>query len=188
MALATVPNSINPAHRCSIAGSVSKRIAAHLPYIAVGAQAFMVTAHRTQTAFGIDDDAFAAWVDSKGEELGGKLLDLGDNCAGLALSELVYEALSAGVLVGDPRIELNVHGNGYLLRLNNVVGCQRSMGLTRGWREIRWSPVGLVYDESARYYRQEICDVANALLDDLSGYLASQPSPRHAVIVDTNEA
>ena len=190
MAFATSPNSINPAHCYSIAGSVSRRIAAHLPRMTVGAPAFMVTAHSAQTAFGIDDDAFADWVDSEGGKLGGKLPDSSDNCAGSALSELVYEALSAGVLVGDSRIELNVYGDGvgYLLRLNNVAGCQRSVGLTRGWCGIHWPPVGLVYGESARYFLQEICDVANALLDDLSVHSASRPSHRHAVIVDTIEA
>ena len=132
----------------------------------------MVTAHSAQTAFGVDDDAFGGWVSAQGDELEGKLPDPRNSCAGSALSDLVYEALSAGVLVGDPRLELNVHsdGVGYLLRLNNATGCQQSVGLIRGWREIHWPPAGLAYDESARYYLQEICNVADALLDDLSGH------------------
>ncbi|WP_243633024.1 hypothetical protein [Mycobacterium uberis] len=178
MAFATFPNSINPTRGHGIAESVSKRIAARQPCIAADTPAFMITVYGTQARFGIDDDAFAAWVDSEGEELRGKLPNSSDDCAGSALSELVYEALSAGVLVGNPTIELNVHsdGVGYLLRLNNVAGRQQSVGLTRGWHEIHWPPVGLAYDESARFHLQEICDVANVLLDDLSGHSASQSS------------
>ncbi|WP_454560849.1 hypothetical protein [Mycobacterium haemophilum] len=172
MARATFPNSINPACSHGIAGSVSKRIAARQPRITAGAPAFMVTTYSTQMTFDIDDDAFAAWVDNQGEDLGGKLPNSSDDCAGSALSELVYEALSTGVLVGHPAIELNVHtdGAGYLVRLNNVAGCQPSVGLTRGFHEIHWPPVGLAYDECARYFLQEICKVANALLDDLVGH------------------
>ncbi|MFW3113235.1 hypothetical protein MHAE_05622 [Mycobacterium haemophilum DSM 44634] len=172
MALATFPNSINPACGHGIAGSVSKRIAARQPRITAGAPAFIVTVHGTQMTFGIDDDAFTAWVDNQGDELGGNLPDPSDSCPGSALSDLVYEALSAGALVGHPAIELNVHtdGAGYLVRLNNVAGCQPSVGLTRGFHEIHWPPVGLAYDECARYFLQEICDIANALLNDVLAF------------------
>ncbi|WP_156166246.1 hypothetical protein [Mycobacterium haemophilum] len=169
MARATFPNSINPACGHGIAGSVSKRIAARQPRITAGAPAFMVTTYSTQMTFDIDDDAFAAWVDNQGEDLGGKLPNSSDDCAGSALSELVYEALSAGVLVGNPAIELNVHtdGAGYLVRLNNAAGRQQLLGLTRGHHEIHWPLNGLTHSEEARFHLQEICDIANALLNDV---------------------
>ncbi|WP_264068320.1 hypothetical protein [Mycobacterium haemophilum] len=130
--------------------------------------AFVVTAKVTRTPFGIDDDVFAAWVGNESDEPGGELPDPSDGCAGSALSDLVYEALSAGVLVGDPAIELNVHdsGAGYLVRLNNAAGRQQLVGLTRGWHELHWPPKDLTPSEHARYYLQQVCDVANALLND----------------------
>jgi hypothetical protein len=135
--------------------------------------AFVVTPNGTLRAFDIEDDAFAAWVDSGGDELGGELPDSSNDYAGSALSDLVYEALSAGVLSGDPAIELNVHesGAGYLVRFNNAASGQQLVGLTRGWHELRCPPSGLTPAEEARYYLQQICDVANALLNDLPGPL-----------------
>lgn len=153
MAVASVPEPISP----------------HQPRATGDAPAFVVGAHDTRTAFGIDDDALADWVADEGDELGGKLPDPSDDGAGSALSDLVYEVLSAGVLVGDPRIELNVHsdGAGYLVRLNNVAGHQRLVGLTRGRQELLWPLNELSPSENVRHYLQQVCDVANELLNDL---------------------
>jgi hypothetical protein len=133
--------------------------------------AFVVTANSTLRAFGLDDDAFSAWVADEGDELARYLPAPGDASSGLALSELAYRALSAHVLVGDPGIELNIHGHadgaGYFVRLNNRAGRQLLVGLTRGRYELRWLPNDLTPSEGARRYLQEVCDVANALLDDL---------------------
>ncbi|MCV7342085.1 hypothetical protein [Mycobacterium haemophilum] len=140
-----------------------------MPRVTDDAPGFVVTAEGIRTPFGIDDDAFDRWVAIEGDELGYKLYDLSDDCAGSVLSDLVYGALSAGALVGDPDIELNVHadGSGYLVRLNNVTGRQQLVGLTNGRHELRWPPYGLTLSEETRFYLQEVCDIANALLNNL---------------------
>jgi hypothetical protein len=141
------------------------------PHAADGAASFVVTANGTRTPFYIDADAFAHWVGAEGDELECNLPDPSDDCAGSALSDLVYRALSAGVIVGDSGIELNVHshadGAGYFLRLNNLAGRQRLVGLTVGRHELPWPPNHFTPSESARHHLQEICDVANTLLDSL---------------------
>lgn len=136
-----------------------------------GAPAFVVTVNGTVGRFGIDDEAFARWVATEGDQLACCLPAAGDTSPGLTLSELVYRALSAHVLVGDPDIELNIHdhadGTGFFVRLNNRGGRQSLVGLTRGRHEIRWPPNGLTPGESARYHLMEVCCIANALLADL---------------------
>lgn len=140
-------------------------------HTADSAASFVVTFSGAPIAFRIDDDAFARWMATEGDELECNLPNPGDDCAGSALSDLVYRALSAGVLVGDPGIELNVHGHadgpGYLVRLNALAGRQRLVGLTRGRHELLWPPSPLNVSQGARRYLQEICDVANSLLTDL---------------------
>lgn len=140
-----------------------------------GAAAYRVTTQSTLRAFGIDDDVLAAWVAAEGDESEHRLPAPGDGYPGSTLSDFVYRALSAGVLVGDPGIELNVHGHddgaGYSVRLNNVTGGQRLVGLTRGRHELCWAPNHLTPSESSRHYLQQICCMANALLNDLLGPL-----------------
>ncbi|MCV7339887.1 hypothetical protein MHAE_05432 [Mycobacterium haemophilum DSM 44634] len=135
------------------------------------AASFAITVNGTPIAFRIDDDAFTRWMAAEGDGLERDLPNPADDCAGSALSDLVYRALSAGVLVGDPGIELNVHGHtdgaGYLVRLNAVAGHQRLVGLTRGRHELLWPPNDLSPSQDAYRYLQEICDVANSLLNDL---------------------
>lgn len=141
-------------------------LSSHTAEAADGAPVFVVTVEGTHVPFSIDDDAFDSWV-AEGDELGCKLPDSADDCAGSALSDLVYEALSAGALVGDPGLELNVHGHadgaGYLVRLNNVAGCQKLVGLTSGRHELDCPPDVLTRSEEVRFYLQEVCGVANAL-------------------------
>lgn len=133
--------------------------------------AFTVIANGTRTPFGIDDDAFARWVSAEGNELGRNLPAPDTACPGSILSDLVYQALSAHVIVGDSGIELNVHGDtdevGYLLRLNNIAGPQQLVGLTQGRHELPWPPNKLSPSQDARRYLQEICCIANRLLGDL---------------------
>ena len=137
--------------------------------VADGAPAFVANAHGACTRFYVDDDAFHRWVADDGDELGDKLPDPSDDGAGSVLSDLVYEALSVGVLVGDPSLELNVHGDGvgYLVRLNNVTGRQQSVGLTRGRQELLWPLNELSPCDGTRGYLQQVCDVANSILNDL---------------------
>jgi hypothetical protein len=142
------------------------------PYDAADdAPAFTVTVHGSRMPFGIDDDAFARWVAAEGDELECNHPDPDDASPGSAVSDLVYRALSAGVLVGDPAIELNVHshadGAGYFVRLNNHSGHQQLVGLTRGRHELNWPPNDLTTSEITRHYLQQICDIANTLLDSL---------------------
>ncbi|VBA62407.1 hypothetical protein [Mycobacterium attenuatum] len=136
------------------------------------APVFVVAVNCTCTPFSIDDDAFTGWLVAEGDELERSLPARSAEAPGQALSDLVYEALSAAVLVGDPGIELNVHGcltkeTGYVVRLNNCGGHQQPVGLTRGWHELRWPPNDLTPSEELRCYLQQICDVANTLLNDL---------------------
>lgn len=144
--------------------------AATAPLAADGAPAFVVTASDTLKEFGIDNDTFAVWVDAEGDELARHLPASDDASPGSTLSELVYRALSAHVLVGDPRIELNIHGHadraGYSVRLNNCTGRQLLVGLTRGRHELRWPPNNRTPSEDAHHHLHEICCIANALLAD----------------------
>lgn len=141
------------------------------PRVPPGAPAFVVTAHGTPVPFSIDEAAFAAWVADESVELPHHLPDPADASPGSALSELVYGALSAGVLVGDPGLELNIHGHadeaGYFMRVNNRAGQQLSVGLTRGRHELHWPPKDLTPSEGARHYLLEVCCNVNALLNDL---------------------
>lgn len=136
-----------------------------------GAPAFVVTVNGTVPRFGIDEEAFARWVAAEGDQLARCLPTAGDASPGLTVSELVYRALSAHVLVGDPDIELNIHdhadGTGFFVRLNNRSGRQILVGLARGRHEIRWPLNDLTHDESARFHLMEVCCIANALLADL---------------------
>lgn len=133
--------------------------------------AFVVTANGIGAPFGIDDDAFARWVAIKGDELARYLPDPGDVSPGSTLSELVYQALSAHVIVTAPGIELNIYGHvdgaGFFVRLNNRTGHQKLVGLTRGRHELCWPPNGLTLIEGIRRHLQEVCWIANALLADL---------------------
>lgn len=141
------------------------------PALNTSKPAFVVLANGTPTTFCIDDEAFACWTAVEGDESVRGHIGSSDDSPGSALSDLVYRALSAGVLVGDPGIELNIHshtdGTGYFLRLNNVAGAQRMIGLTRGRHEALRPLNDLPLSEHARRYLQEICDVANTLLDSL---------------------
>lgn len=142
------------------------------PHAVDNAPAFVVTANGTPQEFDIDEDAFTDWLVAEGEELERNLPARGHQAPGQALAELVHWALSAAVLMGDPNIELNVHGcvtdvTGYVMRLNNRTGNQRLVGLTRGRHEVRWPPSDLTLGEKIHCYLQQICDVANTLLKDL---------------------
>lgn len=145
---------------------------ATVPRTVSNAPAFVVTANGTPQEFGIDEDAFTDWLAVESEELERNLPAKGHEAPGRALAELVHWALSAAVLMGDPNIELNVHGcvadaTGYVMRLNNRTGHQRPVGLTRGRHEVRWPPSDLTLGEKIYCYLQQICDIANALLKDL---------------------
>lgn len=133
--------------------------------------AFVIAANGTLKAFSINDDAFAAWIANEGDELARHLPTLGDACPGSTLANLVYRALSAHVLMGDPGIEVNIHGladgAGYFVRLNNRTGRQILVGLTRGWHELPWQPNDLTPGEGARHYLLQVCCIANSLLADL---------------------
>lgn len=133
--------------------------------------AFVVTAYRPLKAFSIDNTAFAAWAAAEGDGLARCLPDPGDASPGSTLAELVYRALSAYVLVGDPSVELNVHGladeAGFSVRLNNRTGLQALVGLTRGHHELHWPPSHLTPSQSAYYCLLGVCCIANALLADL---------------------
>ncbi|WP_136623190.1 hypothetical protein [Mycobacterium attenuatum] len=123
--------------------------------------------------FSIDENAFAAWVADESDELPHHLPDPTDTSARSTSSELVHRALSAGALIGDPGLELNIHDatiaeeTGYVVRLNNRAGSQLSVGLTRGWNELRWPPKDFTVSDEVRYCLQQICDTANALLNDI---------------------
>lgn len=133
--------------------------------------AFVIAANGTLKAFSINDHTFAAWIADKGDELARHLPTLGDACPGSTLANLVYQALSAHVLIGDPGIELNIHGlaegAGYFVRLNNRAGRQNSVGLTRGWHELHRPPNDLTPGDRARHYLLQVCCIANSLLADL---------------------
>ncbi|VBA36556.1 hypothetical protein [Mycobacterium attenuatum] len=143
------------------------------PLVPHGVAAFVVAARGIPMHFSIDEDAFEAWVANEGDDLPRHLPGPVDACPGSILPELVYGALSAGVLVGDPRIELNVHDAttagepGYVVRLNNRAGQQLSLGLASGWHGLYWPPKELTPRASARYYLLEVCYNANKLLDGL---------------------
>jgi hypothetical protein len=133
--------------------------------------AFVVTANGTLSGFRVDNDAFAVWVAAEGDELVRYVPALRDTSPGSTLSDLVYRALSAHVLVGDPGIELNIHGQadgaGYFVRLNNLSGGQLRVGLTRGRHELRWPPIDHLPSEKARHYLHEVCCIVNSLIADL---------------------
>lgn len=81
---------------------------------------FAITVNGTSTAFRIDD-AFTCWMYSKGDRLEHNLPNSGWDCARSALSDLVYRALSAGMVVDDTGMKFNVHGHtdgaGFLIRI-----------------------------------------------------------------------
>lgn len=151
------------------------------PYVADDTPVFAVTTNGLPIAFHIDDNAFGRWVAAEGDELKRRLPHPHDDSPSSTLSDLVYRALSAGVIVGGHGLELNVHshadGAGYFLRLNNIAGPQRLVGLTRGRHELPWPPKDLTSSEKARYHLKEICCIANMLLGSLLAPVAGFSKP-----------
>ncbi|KJX74742.1 hypothetical protein [Mycobacterium lepromatosis] len=71
------------------------------------AASFAITVNGTPTVFRIDN-AFTRWMSSKGDGLEHNLPALARTVPGQPLPDLVYRALSVGMLVDDAGIEFNV--------------------------------------------------------------------------------
>lgn len=83
-------------------------------------------------------------------------------------------AADAGVLRGDPAVELWVHGSddpngsGFYVILGNKGGAQNGLRLTSGWIELWWHDEYADSASRALDYLQTICTHADALLDKLT--------------------
>ncbi|WP_236714195.1 hypothetical protein [Mycobacterium pseudoshottsii] len=132
--------------------------------------AFAVAAAESLGMFDIDIVAFDRWVSDKGEELEFDVPDRDQQHPAAALSNLVREALEAGVVTADWRVELTVcdddewECSGYSVVIRNRGGEQRELGLTGRWNELRWPDDATLAREAAHEYLQDVCCEANALL------------------------
>lgn len=135
------------------------------------APAFTVTLTATQvTLFSINEEAFDRWCAAKADELECDVPKWTDPGAGSALSDLIHDALHAGVIIGDPSFDLQVNGDddaevsGFYAVLKNAAGDQRLIGLTSGWTEVLRVDDGTDARQSAHEHLDEICNVANSVL------------------------
>ncbi|MFV8161121.1 hypothetical protein ACNQVK_03115 [Mycobacterium sp. 134] len=123
--------------------------------------------------FRIIDQAFSKWVEDLGEELESELPNPAEFGAGVELARLVTSAQEAGVLDGDPRLNIAVNGDdeygpdgvdGYYVLVDNKSAGYPKTSLTSGWREVCGPLEGTPPCEAARFYLDMVCDEANTVL------------------------
>lgn len=133
--------------------------------------AFVVTAARRPVSFRIDEEAFKRWCADYGDDLDCIIPDVVVEDAGAALSRMVYEAWESGVIVGNPDLRLDVNGDddtdgpGFYVLLHNAEPGAQRLWLTSGWTELRRSPEGITPADTARHYLDEVCALANGIVD-----------------------
>ena len=126
------------------------------------------------TAFSIDGAGFDAWATARGDELEAEVPARYESTPAATLEQLVYEARTAGFLISDPRLQLELGVDdsddscGFYLFLLNRGGTQREVRLASRWIQL-WFPNDEPTDTStardhALAYLSDICLEANALL------------------------
>ncbi|MGN2642305.1 hypothetical protein ACTD5D_40280 [Nocardia takedensis] len=142
-----------------------------------------VVVHDNPTPFTIDEAAFARWI-SRCEEWEGWLPERAAEAPGNDLSSLVHHARDHHVLIGDPRLALQVNGDddidtsGCYVLLHNTFGTQRLVGITSGWSELTFPEENTPFAEAARFHLEQVRDIANWLLCDIRTPPEQQPPPR----------
>ncbi|MBS9534082.1 hypothetical protein KIH27_10850 [Mycobacterium sp. M1] len=154
----------------------------------LGSTVFTVTAGRRPLTYRVDDDAFKHWFagraaqaeaadDTDGPDADEPgvpdwLPDWMEYGAGARMAQLALDAWRAGVLGGDPDVQLTVCGDddgetsGFYVILNNRAGAQTALGLTSGWQELLHLD-DLSPRQRARAHLEEICAIANFTLAKL---------------------
>lgn len=134
---------------------------------------FVVSTARTYQRCRIDDAALVRWCEDKGDDLDCEVPDWVVEDAGAALSRMFYDARQAGVVIGDPDLQLDVDGHddadgpGWYVLLRSRYAQPSGIWLTSGWCELEPVPdtVGPEPSDAARFYLDEICTRANRVLD-----------------------
>lgn len=150
---------------------------------------FVVAAAPDVVDFAVDAEAFDRWFEDLGAYPQDGVPDRTDDRAAHSLSEMVLDAIEDGVLVSDPRLELEVHddddadGSGYYVLVSSRAGAQSIVRITTGWTEMHWPPPEATVAEQARYFMDAVVSEANALLRaaNLSAP-ALRSAPRHGVL------
>lgn len=123
--------------------------------------------------FRIIDEAFSKWVEDLGEDLESDLPNPAEFGAGVELARLVTSAQEAGVLAGDPRLNVAVNGDdeygpdgvdGYYVLVDNQSAGYPKTSLTSGWKEVCGPIEGTAASDAARFYLDMVCDEANTVL------------------------
>ncbi|WP_157777882.1 hypothetical protein [Nocardia terpenica] len=126
--------------------------------------------HAAPAHFAVDEHALATWVDEHHDDLDGCVPDDMHEAPGTAVADLVSNAVAAGVLVGDPDLELQVNGDddwdgsGFYVILHNRHGRQRMVGLTAGWTEFDFPDERLPLMDGIRDCLGQVVSAANSLL------------------------
>ncbi len=121
--------------------------------------------------FRIDDAAFDAWCQDKGDELECDMPDWRSERPGADLSSMVLEACEHGVITGDRRLRLDcfgdddTDGSGFYVMVRNRCGPQQWTHLTSGWNELEVAREGFDPRGQARDYLDTVCLLANEVID-----------------------
>jgi hypothetical protein len=139
---------------------------------AIASPTFVVI-HDNPVPFSVDEAAFEQWL-ARSEQWDFWLPDRTAEAPSRDLSGLVEDALEHQVLVGDPRLELQINGDddsestGYCVLLHNKHGSQRLVGITSGWSDLDF-PVDkdTSLADAARFHLDEVRNRANWLLSEI---------------------
>ncbi|WP_063043931.1 hypothetical protein [Nocardia pseudovaccinii] len=138
-------------------------------------------AHHDPAPFALDEPAFGRWIAAEGDQIAGNIASSHDEEPASDLVALVDAAHNAGVLTGDPRLELLIdHDNaprhpGFTLLLRNHCGEQENVAVTTGFTELTYIDPALSTAAAARWHLEHVITVANSLLHQITG---QPPTPR----------
>lgn len=122
-------------------------------------------------SFRVDPDAFDDWFALRADTIENELPTPATRGPAAALGSLVEEAIVFGPIVGDDRVELDLitaddpPGPGYVL-IVRPRGQQTSPGVTYGWTNLTYPPLGDDPRAIAWTFLTTICEQANELLTD----------------------
>ncbi|MEU6562534.1 hypothetical protein [Nocardia nova] len=126
--------------------------------------------HHEPDPFTIDDGNFARWLAQDASRIEDHLPDEYDGLAATELVALVTDAIAAGVLNSDSRLNLQIDAyntyKGFTLMLSNRGD---DIAVTAGFTEICFATTGLTLPETVRHYLDHVVGTANNLLQQVTG-------------------
>ncbi|MGN2638816.1 hypothetical protein ACTD5D_22135 [Nocardia takedensis] len=145
------------------------------------AESVFVISHHDPIPFAINENAFEMWLAVDGNHIEALLPSSHDAQPASDLVALFEAACAADVLIEDPRLELLIdHNNvglpGFTLMLRNFRGRHDDIALTSGYTALEFADAELSTAAEARTHLHQIINVANGLLDRITG---REPTREH---------